>query len=187
MAFFGLSMTRWREGFSTHKEVFEWVATSRFFCTGTCFARIDKQREGRERRIKDDRKMYWSFLEWAGERERENGRTPGEVFDERTFHNEALVHFNRKAEFDAMVHSKAIKQTAKAGFNGTKVGEWTGLTGRWREVKRIMDAVRKRLGGEEGVAKLLETVGDEGMKQLVVDVWEGIKVEDEGIGNMSVK
>jgi hypothetical protein len=189
MSFFELSMTRWKAGFSTHREIFEWLATSRFFTTGTGFTRINKQCKGRERRIKDDRKMYWGFIEWAEEREREDGPRRREAFDERTFHNEALVHFNKKAQFDAIDDSRIVKQIVKARFNGTKVGEWTDLTGRWREVKKIMDVVRERLGGEEGVIRFLEAEGDEGIQRIVLEVWESIRTEDDvinGLADMTV-
>jgi hypothetical protein len=182
MPFFGLSMDEWNAGFSTQREVFEWIASSRFFATGRPFTRQDMQRDARERRIKDDRKMYWEFLEWAAEREQEMGlAVTRESFDDKTFHAEALDYFNKRAQFDALVESRVKKQIVKSKFNAAMVAEWTGLNvrSRGKDVKRIMDAVRETFGGSEGVVEAVEEEGNEQVEKVVLEVWDKIKAEDQ--------
>ena len=65
------------------------------------------------------------------------------------------------------------------GFNGTLVGAWTGLTGRWRQVKVIMDAVRERVDGHEGVAEVAREGGEKGPRKVVREVADDLRYGEE--------
>ena len=124
-------------GFATRAEVFGWVATSRFFTSGTPFAATVNNTRRDTRRISPDRTMFWAFVAWAAQREDAAG-THDRLFDHAArsaIREDALRHFALTDAFEQTRRSRAVRNT---GFNGTLVGAWTGLTGRWREVKVIM-------------------------------------------------
>jgi hypothetical protein len=69
---------------------------------------------------------------------------------------EALEHFGCKAEFERRTRAKQREKALSVVFTSTQVREWTGLQQGpdWRLIKRLMDATRSELGGEEGMLEL---------------------------------
>lgn len=170
LPFFGLSMDTWKQGFQTKLQVFEWVVTSRLF-DPTSFRTAG---DGLTK-VKADRKMYAEFTSWVSS---ERSQVTGGAVDPKTERadivDEALVYFNKKHEFEELARSRLGRVRMKAGFNGTKVNEWAGLNSNWRAVKTIMDEVRARVGGNEGVADILEEKGEEAVKRIVLEVKEAL-------------
>lgn len=139
MEFMGLSMDRWKEGFTAVEEIFIFASTSRFFDPRR-FRRpqlhsLTKSAGGRE--------MYHEFTAWA------QGLPPAthclEAGPEAV--EEALVHFGKKGEWDAAALARDKRLWSKNNFSGKLVAEWTGLG--WKGVKMVMDNVRASVGGED--------------------------------------
>jgi hypothetical protein len=164
-------MTTWKAGFASKREVFEWVGTSRFFDP----TKFQSHGEG-IRKVKPERKMYYEFVEWAMKRmaaaSGEKAQETAEMRQERKLklRDEVLVHFQQKEAFDASTRERLLRIRVKEVFRGSKVRDWTELGEHWMGVKIVMDAVRERVGGEAGVMKILEAEGEEGIKNIVLDV-----------------
>ena len=149
LAFFGLSMERWKAGFKTEVDAFEWVTTSRFF--------HPKKLQGKENRSKRSekgkRQMYNNFTTWV----------QGQSFNDKVLDStpeitvqEALDYFGKREEYDVTMNEydkleilHAARRRVKATFNSALITEWTGLRG--FDVKKVMDKVRERTGGEEAM------------------------------------
>lgn len=150
LEFFGLSMDRWSKGFLSQRDAFDWAATSPYF-RASWMAYTDAS-QTRQRKAREARGMYQNFLEYAtqlAQSQASSGRKPSplpqteEVID-------AAVHFFGKWElYQSIIDVARINEHLKLVFNGTLVGEWTGLEGLF--LKFLMDEVRERLGGEAGV------------------------------------
>ncbi|KAJ7773064.1 hypothetical protein B0H16DRAFT_1511127 [Mycena metata] len=183
MQYMGLSMERWKAGFRTKQEVFEWVATSPLFDP------VRFQAEGQGfKKVKPERKMYAQFVQWVREQQKhlvESGSAEGALrhtMDQEEQVQHALKYFGKKEEFDALNREDAEKARLREGFNGTKVRAWTELTGgQWKELKLIMDEVRGRVGGEPGILKILDERGEEGIKEYVLQAKEKLGVQSAAL------
>ncbi|KAJ7170574.1 hypothetical protein C8R43DRAFT_979893 [Mycena crocata] len=161
--YMGLSMERWKAGFQTKQQVFEWVATSSLFDP----ARFQTEGQG-IKKVKPERKMYAQFVEWVKEQQRHSTPSPGALDKEGQIQH-ALDYFGKKDEFDTLEREDADKARLKQGFSGIKVREWTGLRGeQWKELKATMDLVRSWVGGEPGILKILDEEGEAVLKQIVL-------------------
>ena len=139
-------MDTWKKGFVTQQAAFEWAASSRFFCA----RRLEEAQNRSKRKEKAKREMYNRFQTWALEQQRNE---PEPTWTSETVVAEALIFFGKEAEYDALLKESArvasiheAKRRVKSIFNGTLVAEWTGLS--HLQVKKIMDTVRGRFGGE---------------------------------------
>jgi hypothetical protein len=149
-------MKAWKQGFVTQQAAFEWAASSRFFCA----RRLEDAQNRSKRKEKSKREMYNRFQAWAREQSCDE---PEPTWTQENAVAEALVYFNRKAEYDKLMNEYArvasiheARRRVKSVFNGSLVGEWTGLSN--FEVKKVMDRVRERMGGE--VAMDGKTMGE---------------------------
>lgn len=174
----GMSMDPWIVGFKSKREVFEWVGTSRFFDP----RRFRSTGEG-FRKVKPERKMYHEFVEWAMEKvlaATERGEElPGQRAKVLT-RDEILEYFGKKKAFETLVQERTRRLELKEVFSGHKVRDWADLGNHWKGVKLIMDAVRERYGGDEGIWELYDREGEEGVKKVVVQVKEDMLVEIDG-------
>ena len=180
MEYMGLEMATLKAGFKTKREVFAWAGSSRFFDP----TKFRSHGDG-IRKVKAERKMYAEFVEWAKERVAATAssgveaiRESDEMKHERElkFRDATLIHFKQKEAFDAATRERFLRMRIKEVFRGSKVREWTNLGDHWKGVKIVMDAVRDRVGGEEGIMRILETEGEEGVKKIVVDIKEELEV-----------
>lgn len=171
--FLGLSMETWRAGFATKRQIFEWAGTCRLFDP----LRFKSEGQGISK-VKPERTMYAEFVNWAVQQQKGldipmvNKTQTQQAREEKKqrVRDEALVHFGKKAEFDENNRVRAARMRLKEDFSGTNVRDWTELGEYWKGVKIIMDAVRMRVGGDEGVLKILEEEGVEGLKKVVLEV-----------------
>src|SRR6266403_2644198 len=62
MSFFGLSMERWKAGFATQHQAFEWIASSRFFVPGQISDPASRAKS------RSDRSMYQAYFHWKDAR-----------------------------------------------------------------------------------------------------------------------
>lgn len=159
-------MDRWKQGFATKQEVFEWAGTCRLFRPD----RFKTQGPG-IMKVKEERKMYFQFTQWAKQQGGDVGgeRDLSEAEKKRVI-DEALDYFHKKEEFEALAQARAARVRLKVGFDGKKVNQWCDLGDYWKGVKLVMDGVRKKCGGDEGVLGIIDSEGEDGVKRLVLQV-----------------
>ncbi|KAG9006780.1 hypothetical protein FRB94_000464 [Tulasnella sp. JGI-2019a] len=167
--FMGWSMERRKAGFHTKREAFEWAGSSRFFNP----SRFRARGEGFGK-VKPDRKMYAEFVQWALEKQAlapKEDEDPEEVKEAKriALQDQVLNYFKMKEAFDAMAHERSQRARLKEIWNGTRVRDWAQLGGYWKGVKLIMDTIRVKLGGDDGVSKLIDEEGEEGVKRAVLE------------------
>ncbi|KAJ3822392.1 hypothetical protein F5880DRAFT_682517 [Lentinula raphanica] len=170
-AFFGWSNERRSLGFNTRQEIFEWVCESRLFNP----ERFRTKGEGFTK-VKAQRKMYYDFLAWV--QEKKLNRTQSEVIAagtekaeewQKRIREEALAKFDGEDKVKSSVlKNYGNKKRQKQIFNGTMVGAWIGANPGERRVKIIMDMVRERHGGADGIERIFEAEGEDGLKQRVL-------------------
>ncbi|KAG6841253.1 hypothetical protein C0991_000393 [Blastosporella zonata] len=174
LKFMGWSMDAWKAGFGTKREIFEWAGATKFFNP----ALFRSHGEGFTK-VKADRKMYAEFVLWAEEKNAiqitgENSTKRRR--DHQALRDAALIYFNKKGLFDALARERDQRATLKRVFSGSQVRDWTELGDYWKGVKLIMDAVRERLGGDEGVLKLYDVEGEDGVKRVVLEEKERLSL-----------
>jgi len=167
-------MGRWRAGFATQHEAFEWVASSRFYVPGKITDRSSRAKS------RATRGMYQAFLRWSDARASTAAENDGqpqvmrEPVDKEAIiesvNEEALVFFGKREEHNALVQSNERRLRLKAMWNGRKVGEWTGGGG--TVVGRVMKLLRQTIG-EEKISQMTE----EELKQHVLQAKETVELQ----------
>ena len=173
MRFLGLSMDAYLAGFRTKHEVFQWAASCKYFDPSqfrTTGPGIKK--------VKPDRLMYAHFVEWVNQLSSKLSVTSSHN-EQHSFalsdqlsqvREEALVFFEKKRVFESIVRERLDRQKIKEVFRGSCVRDWADLGNNWRGVKFIMDNIRQKLGGNDGVLEFLGNHGEDGLKELVLQV-----------------
>jgi len=174
LSFFGLSMERWKLGFATQHETFEWLASSRFYAPGQLSNPTSRTKS------RSTRGMYQAFFHWDDARAKaatESDNLPQEVPQvtdkeaaRQSVRQEALVFFGKREEHDGLVQANERRIRFKASWNGTKVGEWT--SGNGRLIGRVMKIMRETVG-EERIGQMTE----EELKQHVLQVKEVVELQ----------
>lgn len=134
--FFGLVRDVHDRGFTTSQQVFDWVATSRFFNPHQLLPAM------KGCKFKGERKMYHEFLDYLGSLVAP--AEPQSHLDIHAIQDEALSLFGKRKEFDDAVKEKYLSREGKKVLSGSLVKEWTGLS-YWKEVKTVTDAMRVRV------------------------------------------
>ena len=175
LPFFGLSLERWKAGFETQQDAFEWVASSRFYVQGQL---SDKTSRAKSRA---NRGMYQAFLQWSDARVSPAAENGGQTQEEQETEDkeairgavskEALAFFGKLEEHNALVQANERRVRLKAIWNGTKVGELVGV-GNNRMIGKVM-AVMRRTIGEEKIGQMT----DEEIKQHVLQTREAIELQ----------
>ena len=171
--FFGLSMERWKAGFETQQEAFEWVTSSRFYVSGRISDRTSRAKS------LANRGMYQAFLQWSDARvspaaandsqPQETGETEDREAIKESVRGEALAFFGKREEHDALVQANEKRVRLKAIWNGRKVGEWIGGN---RLVGRVMALMRRTIG-EEKIGQMTE----EELRQHVLQANETVELQ----------
>jgi hypothetical protein len=167
-------MERWKSGFVTQQEAFEWLGSSRFYVPGRL---SDPASRAKARSI---RSMYQAFFHWDDARRKavtESNSLPQgiqETTDKEaamsSVKQEALIFFGKREEHDDLVQANQRKVTLKTNWNGKKVGEWTGGNGRL--IGRVMNHMRQTVG-EEKISQMTE----EELKQHVLQVKRAVELQ----------
>ncbi|KAJ3503985.1 hypothetical protein NLJ89_g8179 [Agrocybe chaxingu] len=167
--FLGLSMQRYNEGFETKRDVFEWAASIRFFDP----SQFKSQGPGISK-VKPERKMYAEFVEWVVAMRQEPSQDQTDRLSRQDLRaptrDVALAFFGKKGEFEALAKARSDRLKLKGCFSGSVVHDWAEMGGYWKGVKLIMDEVRARMGGEEGILKFLEGHSENDLKKAVLQV-----------------
>jgi hypothetical protein len=169
LPFFGLSLERWRVGFATQHEAFEWIASSRFYVPGQISDRSSRTKS------RAARGMYQAFFQWSTAAENDDQPQEEQEAEDKealieTVKREALAFFGKQEEHDALVEANERKLRLKANWNGNKVGEWTGWHGRL--VGKVMKLLRQTIG-EEKIGQMTE----EELKQHVLQAKETVELQ----------
>ncbi|KAK0201738.1 hypothetical protein DFS33DRAFT_1015638 [Desarmillaria ectypa] len=170
--FIGWNMTRYEQGFTTKRALFEWIAKSRFFAP-KMFSKGDADGG----KVKHERKMYWEFVAWARSQlvSESNDESPAER--QCRIREEALRHFGKLVVLNVQMGEITARSRLKAAFNGKIVAEWAEMGTHWRGVKMIMDRVREQCGGgDEHVLEMLdnEENGEKKLIQMVIQAREDL-------------
>jgi hypothetical protein len=172
-SFFGLSLERWKAGFETQQEAFEWVTSSRFH--------VSRHVSEKASRVKSlaNRGMYQAFLQWSDARVSSAAANDGQPQETRetedreaikeSVRGEALAFFGKREEHDTLVQANEKRVRLKAIWNGRKVGEWIGGN---RLVGRVMVLMRRTIG-EERIGQMTE--GE--LKQHVLQANETVELQ----------
>jgi hypothetical protein len=167
-------MERWKSGFETQQEAFEWLASSHFYVPGQLSDPASRAKS------RSTRGMYQAFFQW--DNARVNATVEGnsllqgvqEMADKEAVREsvkqEALTFFGKREEHDGLVQANERRLRLKTIWNGRKVGEWTGGNGRL--IGKVMAHMRQTVG-EEKIGQMTE---DE-LKQHVLQAKEVVELQ----------
>lgn len=127
--FLGLDYSKWRSGFTTLEDIFEWVAKGKYFDPTIFLEELSAINEKRDRK----RKTFSRFLDWVYQ---EHGK-PGDYYkflirdarDEYIPQIEEYFKCDIKSQVDEFNVRMERERKIKAKFNGEMVMEITGLKG----------------------------------------------------------
>lgn len=160
LAFLGYDPDRFARGFDTLNEMFEYTTTSPWFCR-KAFAL--ERRNNRSRARDRKRPTYRAFLEFLEAHPHiPDGAGP---FEREQSLARAYARFPAfAAAYDQAQSNHALTIKVRQVFNGERVGEWTGLTG--KPLGAVMSAVRSGLSPETILAMALDD-GPQGLRAHV--------------------
>lgn len=142
--------------------------TSRLFDPNKVLAIFEKKLKAKE-----DRTMFYAFPKYV-----RSHATQSEIPhpSKSDVQQEALVYFGKKDEFEAVVRDKQLTRRIKELFNGHLVMEWTAVL-YWGTIKKIMDKVRERIGGDDWREIMVE-MSLEQVKALTIEVKDVVLMEN---------
>lgn len=162
MAFSGLNLDRYTQGFKTNDELFAWLKTSRWF-EPRFLARAHPVMD--KRAAKNQRSMYNDFArqceELAGEVGGPDAYSEHRKPDVDAWREEALIFFGKKEEYDQIAQNNILERAYREKFSGKKIIEWTGLYG--LIIRDIMAQIRKQYSKED-----LAQMDEESLRDLVL-------------------
>ncbi|KAF8158169.1 hypothetical protein B0H34DRAFT_444063 [Crassisporium funariophilum] len=175
--FLGLPMETYGAGFKTKQEVFEWVISSNIF-------RADQFRSQGAgfTKVKQERRMYFEFVEFVEHLRSTGGLPPSQPSEtvrearQTMMRGKALDFFRKREEYEALAIVRSNRLKLKEFFSGSRIRDWTELGEYWKGVKMIMDEVRERLGGDEGVVGFLDKNGEAAFKVFVLQAQKDLGV-----------
>ena len=179
LEFMGLDASRWEAGFQTLDDIFDFVASSPYFHPDIYL--LDNVNA--VSRVRDKkRKTYMSFLDWLerrGPRETDlkfrfdpdQRRFKEYLFRSKMMSDPAFADWVQEVKFD-----HAESQYAKVFFDGYRVSEWTGLSG--KELGAFLDDFRAFVEGDS-VLTFSEFVimMQGGIRQFALDFYKQWKEE----------
>ena len=156
--YLGLDWERYLRGFDTTEEIFQWIEGIKI--NGE---KVGVKSKGKlEKRAHNDRPMWVSY--WTRGEDTEYG--PSNDEREKVF-QQAIDYFGKRKELEDIMDEIARNRIAKEKFNGKRVMEWTGATG--KKLGVLMKELRedKRLGRDEIVRMEAEEI-----QQIVMEYWK---------------
>ena len=162
LPFLGYDPRRFRQGFDTMTDIFDYVTGSKRFDPALFLL---ESRNHTDRMRDRKRPTYRSFLEHLQTR----GDWPTFVFpkDKSVWLSEAFAHFpDFQQRYEQALAEHAVAKETRVHFNGELVAEWTGLTG--KDLGAFMAQARTRLEAHGGVAQVLRDQGPDALKALVL-------------------
>jgi hypothetical protein len=157
LPFFGLTYSRWEEGFTTKQDLSDWIMSSHFFDPRT----IHDPSSGANSR--KDRSFYHDFIAYATSIAQSAQNLPP-PHDRKAIREEAIDHFGKRAEWESVCAEYRaerirldVARQAKELLSAAKVIAWTGTDkANWRMLKNVIRMVRAEFGGEEKMVSVTE-------------------------------
>ena len=157
--FLGLDWERYQLGFESIDELFEWM--EQVTINGK---RCGVKKQGKLEKLHQTRVMWAAF--W--ERGEDASYEPSDEEKEKIF-EAALDYFDKRQELKDLKEKLERHRMAKEKFNGTRVSEWTGLSG--KRLGLLMKALKE---DERLKMENVADMPDEAIKCLVMKRWKGI-------------
>ncbi|TFK91124.1 hypothetical protein K466DRAFT_583112 [Polyporus arcularius HHB13444] len=147
LAFFGLSMHRWEQGFASQEDIFQWIATSPFVLPIVARYRSSAYQAPSKKRV-DSRPMRIDFMRYLQNPTfkppvTETSSVFGSSENCEGKLDAALKFFGKDEEHAALLYVGRAQRHAREILRGKTVQEWTGVEG--MPVRIIMDEVKDRL------------------------------------------
>lgn len=90
------------------------------------------------------------------------------------------MYFGKKETLEDLARARTHRTKLKKVWSGHVVRDWAELGEYWMGVKVIMDAVRERLGGDEGILKTINADGEGHVKSIVLEIRDKLIGFEEG-------
>jgi hypothetical protein len=163
-------MEEWKQGFKTQLACYEWAIKNNYFDPSYFKPGTKKRKPGRT--------MYFGFIEWAGNLSQSpnNDTRPAGAKSIPHAKEASLDFFNKRTVLEERRQEQQHKEFLKSIFSGHRVRDWTGLGNHWFGVKKIMDAVREKFGGENNVKKFVLEEGEESLKKVVLEAQAELEI-----------
>lgn len=136
--FLGFSVTRYKKGFDTLEDIFEYVSDSMYFNPSI----FDLVKRSREARVRDKKRpTYTKFLKWCDSIKIEDCY---EYHDKKEpYIHSALVYFDKMDELNKMLSNNEERKFKKSKINGNMVRNVTNVTG--TELGSLMSYIREQI------------------------------------------
>jgi hypothetical protein len=108
--FFDLDYLKWQCGFNTKNEIYEWLASSKYFIKG-----IFNIENGADRKRMENRKMYIDFMKWLWGDSLICTESKPII---RHIQYEAIIYFNKKNKLEEFISQAKILENRKEKYNG---------------------------------------------------------------------
>lgn len=166
LEFLGLSFDKWDKGFSSLEDIFEWVATGKYFDPNIFMGELSAINEKRDRK----RRTFSRFLDWVEEAKPKQNYEfmPRDQREEYIPLVETFFGCDIKGGLDDFKFDMEIEKKLKEKFNGEIVMEITGLKG--KELGTFMGNFQKYDDGSFE-QYILET-SPEDIRQYIKTVFE---------------
>ncbi|KAJ3041428.1 hypothetical protein HDV00_009408 [Rhizophlyctis rosea] len=156
LTFLGFDAKRFNEGFATQEEIFNFMTSSTNFHPSFFSPTAPHMQNHANRTRTRLRPMWNAFLSHCLTTSPPPGSTcppaltsPSAIVRRNAraaFRADAIRHFNKQAEWDALFEKERLRVVFKKKFGGGVVGALTGKEG--RELGEVMKRVREELFGE---------------------------------------
>ncbi len=170
LRFWGLNYDAWQNGFDTEQEIFEWIASCKYFCP-SFFARA-KTLEDAEKRHKhsenfeeptvwthearkrlDKRPMFQNWIEYVS-----TLHAVADRVETQTVKSDALDFFDKREEYACIETLLAKTRRLKAKFNGKLAMTWTDNEIQGKALGVVMAAFKQKFSADELDSMSIENI-----------------------------
>ncbi len=170
-AFLGYDYARWEQGFDTLEDIFNFVTGSPYF-NPELYALENLNHLNRTRNRK--RKTYTQFLEWLAEREAELQHKTHAFHRDKSLYliklHNAFPAADLLGQLKDYANAHRAHEARKAKFNGKRVQEWTGLTG--KALGQAIATFKQHIGDEKAYTEYLNTHSAETIQADFLAQWQ---------------
>ncbi|OAL46879.1 hypothetical protein IQ07DRAFT_144093 [Pyrenochaeta sp. DS3sAY3a] len=187
MEFYGFDATKYWAGFSEETEIFDWVSSGRFFSSEIFENRTEKSND-RSRQKK--RPMYRRFVEeYMPLHPGQGEKSP---WTREQVISEALEHFNKKTEYEAMMEehrNKEIEEKLWSGIRATIPAEGNSLgialkgLRHWVVFQNGKPAVASEPVEYQSWTKSISIENKDAVLRWVLEHWEQVKRLEKSRGS----
>jgi hypothetical protein len=197
MRFYGLDTEKYREGFQSETELFDWVASGRFFSQAVFDSRVEKADDRSRQR---NRPMYRHFVEgYMPNLSLATAEGEGNTWTRQQVLGEAIRAFGRQVEYNAMMETHRAKEVEEELWKEVKAT----IHAEGKSLASAVKALRRWVTFHDGNPQVLhhptapeaylvwsEHVSETNRKEVLTWVerhWRDVKSRDRAFTNASVK